>query len=67
VRNKGINFLIPLIDQISYVKTLKEVAVEVESQTAITRDNVTLRIDGIAKLTPGVLYYRVVDPYKVSF
>lgn len=54
----GLNILFPILDQIAYVQTLKEVAVQVGEQSAITRDNVTLRID-------GVLYYRVVDAYKV--
>lgn len=50
----------PIIDSIRYVKTLKEVAVEVPTQSAITQDNVALAID-------GVLYYRVVDPYKACY
>jgi hypothetical protein len=54
----GLAILLPFIDQIRYVKTLKEVAVEIPSQAAITQDNVTINMDGI-------LYYRVVDPFKV--
>lgn len=56
----GLAILLPVIDQIRYVKTLKEVAVEVPTQSAITQDNVALAID-------GVLYYRVVDPYKAAY
>lgn len=56
----GLAILLPLIDQIRYVKTLKEVAVEIPSQSAITQDNVTINMD-------GVLYYRVIDPFKVYF
>ncbi|KAI8914612.1 hypothetical protein EDD86DRAFT_199702 [Gorgonomyces haynaldii] len=56
----GLAILIPVLDSIRYVQTLKEVAVEVPSQSAITQDNVTLALD-------GVLYYRIVDPYKASY
>lgn len=55
----GLAILLPLIDQIRYVKTLKEVAVEIPSQAAITQDNVTINMD-------GVLYYRIIDPFKVT-
>ncbi|KAF9122970.1 hypothetical protein BGW39_009367 [Mortierella sp. 14UC] len=56
----GLQILMPIIDQIKYVKSLKEVAIEIPSQRAITQDNVTLDLD-------GVLYLRVVDPYKASY
>ncbi|KAF9134060.1 hypothetical protein BGX30_012053 [Mortierella sp. GBA39] len=56
----GLQVLMPIIDQVKYVKSLKEVAIEVPSQRAITQDNVTLDLD-------GVLYLRVVDPYKASY
>ncbi|OZJ05000.1 hypothetical protein BZG36_02114 [Bifiguratus adelaidae] len=56
----GLNFLVPFLDRVKYVKSLKEVAVEVPTQSAITQDNVTLELD-------GVLYYKVVDPLKASY
>jgi len=56
----GLNFLLPIIDEIKYVQTLKEIASEVPQQSAITKDNVTLHLDGI-------LYFRVVDPYQASY
>lgn len=33
----GLNVLMPILDSIKYVKTLKEVAVTVPSQSAITQ------------------------------
>ncbi|PIA15746.1 hypothetical protein COEREDRAFT_102635 [Coemansia reversa NRRL 1564] len=56
----GLAILVPFLDRISYTQSLKEVAVEIPTQTAITQDNVTLELD-------GVLYYKVVDPYKAAY
>jgi len=56
----GLNILLPVVDEIKYVQSLKEIASEVPQQTAITKDNVTLHLDGI-------LYFRVIDPYKASY
>lgn len=56
----GLNFLLPLLDSVRYVQSLKEMAFEIPQQSAVTSDNVTLSID-------GVLYLKVFDPYKASY
>lgn len=56
----GLRLLIPFVQSIAYRHSLKEDAIDVRQQTAITRDNVTLNID-------GVLYVRVIDPKKASY
>lgn len=48
------------IESVAYTHTLKELALNVNTQQAITRDNVTIRID-------GVLYIRIVDAFKASY
>lgn len=60
VLSAGINFIIPFIDKVSYRHSLKEDVIIVDSQTAITKDNVTLKID-------GVLYLKIIDPKQASY
>lgn len=59
-KEAGLNFVVPFIDRVAADRSLKEQAVDVPSQSAITRDNITLSVD-------GVLYFRVLDPYKASY
>ncbi len=56
----GIHVLVPFIDRVGYKHSLKEFALDVPAQQAITKDNVPLGID-------GVLYLRVMDPKAASY
>ena len=56
----GFHILMPFVDKVSYRHSLKEFAIDVPSQQAITRDNVALGID-------GVLYLRIMDPKAASY
>lgn len=56
----GFHILIPFFDNISYRHTLKEQALDVAPQTCITKDNISVTVDGI-------LYLQVVDAQKASY
>lgn len=56
----GLHLLIPFIDKVTYVHTLKEQAIEVQPQICITKDNVQVKVD-------GVLYLKMLDPQKASY
>ena len=56
----GFHTLVPFFDRVAYKHSLKEFAMDVPSQQAITRDNVALGID-------GVLYMRIMDPKAASY
>ncbi|WP_236870045.1 SPFH domain-containing protein [Candidatus Bandiella numerosa] len=56
----GLSFILPFIDRVAYKHTLKEKAVDVMQQSAITKDNVTLALDGI-------IYVRIVNPVDASY
>lgn len=56
----GFNIIIPFIDRVSYQHSLKESAMDIHAQSAITKDNVTLTLDGI-------LYTKVLDAKQASY
>jgi regulator of protease activity HflC (stomatin/prohibitin superfamily) len=53
-KGPGLFFIIPIVDRIVKVD-LRVVTLDVPSQEAITKDNVTLKVNAI-------VYYRVIDP-----
>jgi regulator of protease activity HflC (stomatin/prohibitin superfamily) len=56
----GFHVLVPFIDRVAYRHILKEQAMDVQPQNCITKDNISVEIDGI-------LYMRVIDPVKASY
>ena len=61
----GLHFLIPFIDRIAGVVTLKEVVKDFAPQPVITKDNVTMQIDTVVyfQITDAKLYtYGVENP-----
>ena len=60
VLEPGPNLIIPLMDRVAYIHSLKEVPLDVPEQVCITKDNTQLAVD-------GVLYYQVTDPRLASY
>lgn len=56
----GFTFKVPFVDEVSYHHSLKEQVIDINDQTAITKDNVKVKID-------GVLYFKIMDAYKASY
>ncbi len=60
VLSAGFHILVPFIDRCAYRRSLKEQVLDVPKQTCITRDNVSVDID-------GVLYLQVITPEKSAY
>merc|ERR1719498_897456 len=56
----GLNLAIPLIENIAYKRSLKESTIPIHPQTAITKDNVHVQLD-------GAVYTKVEDAFKASY
>lgn len=56
----GLHVIIPFLDSVRYKHSLKEIVLDIPEQICITRDNVQVTID-------GVIFFRVIDPYKASY
>ncbi|MCI7569010.1 MAG: paraslipin [Desulfovibrio sp.] len=60
VLHAGFHVLIPFFDRVAYKRSLKEQVLDVPKQTCITRDNVSVDID-------GVLYLQIITPEKSAY
>jgi regulator of protease activity HflC (stomatin/prohibitin superfamily) len=56
----GFHILIPFLDKVAYKRSLKEQVLDVDSQICITRDNVSVGID-------GVIYIEVRDAKQSAY
>ena len=56
----GLNFILPFVDKIRAVVSLKQQTMDVTPQSVITKDNVTITID-------TVVFYKITDPAKAVY
>lgn len=56
----GLHFMVPIFDRAAYRQEMREQVIDVPPQMCITRDNVQVEVDGL-------LYLKVLDPYKASY
>jgi regulator of protease activity HflC (stomatin/prohibitin superfamily) len=56
----GFHILVPFVERIAYKHSLKEVAVDIQEQVCITKDNVQVGVD-------GVLYLQIMDARRASY
>jgi regulator of protease activity HflC (stomatin/prohibitin superfamily) len=60
VKSPGWFFAIPLVDRLAYTIDMREKAIEIEPQPAITRDNVSLEVS-------GNVFIEFNDPHKAAY
>mmetsp|Transcript_121010 Transcript_121010/g.214055 ORF Transcript_121010/g.214055 Transcript_121010/m.214055 type:complete len:344 (-) Transcript_121010:89-1120(-) len=56
----GLNFAIPILESVAYKRSLKESTIPIHPQTAITKDNVHVSLD-------GAVYSKVEDAYRSCY
>ncbi|MDO5557737.1 MAG: SPFH domain-containing protein [Clostridia bacterium] len=60
IADAGLTFIIPFIDHIRSVVSLKQQTMDIPPQGVITKDNVTITID-------TVVFYRITDPARAVY
>lgn len=60
IADAGITLIIPFIDRIRFIVSLKQQTLDVTPQEVITKDNVTIKIN-------TVVFYKIVDPAKAVY
>ena len=60
LQKSGLFFLVPIFQKIAYVVDMREKAMEIDPQPAITRDNVSLQVS-------GNVYLRFIDAKKAAY
>ena len=56
----GLNFIIPMIDRVSYKVTTKDIVLDIPTQEVITRDNAVIMANAVA-------YINIVSPEKAVY
>lgn len=60
IADAGLTFIIPFVDRIRFVVSLKQQTLDVQPQEVITKDNVTIKIN-------TVVFYKVINPAKAVY
>ena len=58
--NPGLNFLAPIIEKVDKKINVMESVLDIPTQTAITRDNAQVSVD-------GVVFYQILEPVKAAY
>jgi regulator of protease activity HflC (stomatin/prohibitin superfamily) len=56
----GLNFMVPFLDQVAYQETTREQFLDIQPQTCMTRDNVSISVD-------AVVYWRILNIEKAYY
>lgn len=60
IAESGLNVIVPFVDKVRSTLDLREQLIDIQPQSVITRDNVTIGVD-------CVVYWQIVDPMKAVY